>query len=496
MLEKSGAPPRSPNDGVCHRQEIELDDPTRRSAPAVVRRSPRRTDDVAGDGTTPATVLAQALVREACAMSPPGANPMALKRGIEKGRRRCLRRTLGPGRSVGRQTIGEMMPSHRRDRVDLGRRPRGIGKSYRHRRAMDKVGKEGVITVEGQAPCRPSAPSLRNPADRGHALRLRGGPISPYFVTDPSAITGHVAVTRIPTTAKLAWPSVITRSTIGTVIRTCCPWRRPARSCRAAKPLVDHRRGRRRRNHRPCRPGPVNKIRLFGIFRIRRRQGSRLATAGKAMLALLTSPSSPVALGSSPSGGRSPVQAREPGPRSDLLGPCALQGRRHQDTPRSSGVPVTRTQIGSRCPVIRRDRSRTTATATAKLQERLGQVLAGGVAVIKAGAATEVGSSGAQAPHRTPCAMRLGGENMALPSIGPRASSLVVVARSSRPAGPEGPSQKARPVGRGPSAPTSSGQLALDAPVPRSPSTPGGTGVVAEGPPKVGLATVSTRATA
>ena len=140
VLEKKWGAPTITNDGVSIAKEIELEDPYEKIGAELVKEVAKKTDDVAGDGTTTATVLAQALVREGLRNVAAGANPMALKRGIEKAvaavteqlsepwprtsrpRSRSLRRRRSP---PGRHEVGEIIAE-----------------------AMDKVGKEGVITVE------------------------------------------------------------------------------------------------------------------------------------------------------------------------------------------------------------------------------------------------------------------------------------------------------------------------------------------------------------
>ena len=115
MLEKKWGAPTITNDGVSIAKEIELDDPYEKIGAELVKEVAKKTDDVAGDGTTTATVLAQALVREGLRNVAAGANPMALKRGIEKAVDGRLRRAAR--RRQGRRDQG----ADRRDRVDLRR---------------------------------------------------------------------------------------------------------------------------------------------------------------------------------------------------------------------------------------------------------------------------------------------------------------------------------------------------------------------------------------
>ena len=157
VLEKKWGAPTITNDGVSIAKEIELEDPYEKIGAELVKEVAKKTDDVAGDGTTTATVLAQALVREGLRNVAAGANPMALKRGIEKAVEAVTEQLLKTAKEVetkeqiaatasisaGDPTIGELIAE-----------------------AMDKVGKEGVITVEESQHLRPAAR-----AHRGHALR-------------------------------------------------------------------------------------------------------------------------------------------------------------------------------------------------------------------------------------------------------------------------------------------------------------------------------------
>src|SRR5690606_7538621 len=139
VLEKKWGAPTITNDGVSIAKEIELEEPYEKIGAELVKEVAKKTDDVAGDGTTTATVLAQALVREGLRNVAAGANPMGIKRGIEKAVEAVTKHLIDSateietkeqiaataGISAGDPAIGELIAQ-----------------------AMDKVGKEGVITVE------------------------------------------------------------------------------------------------------------------------------------------------------------------------------------------------------------------------------------------------------------------------------------------------------------------------------------------------------------
>ncbi|MDQ3786785.1 MAG: chaperonin GroEL, partial [Actinomycetota bacterium] len=139
VLEKKWGAPTITNDGVSIAKEIELDDPWEKIGAELVKEVAKKTDDVAGDGTTTATVLAQALVREGLRNVAAGANPMALKRGIEKATDAVSAELLRTARPV--DTKDQITATASISAADTT-----IGELIAE--AMDKVGKEGVITVE------------------------------------------------------------------------------------------------------------------------------------------------------------------------------------------------------------------------------------------------------------------------------------------------------------------------------------------------------------
>jgi chaperonin GroEL len=169
VLEKKWGAPTITNDGVSIAKEIELEDPYEKIGAELVKEVAKKTDDVAGDGTTTATVLAQALVREGLRNVAAGANPIALKRGIEAAVAAVAEELAKIAKDVetkeqiastasisaGDPTVGEIIAE-----------------------AMDKVGKEGVITVE-------ESNTFGLELELTEGMRFDKGYISPYFWTDP-----------------------------------------------------------------------------------------------------------------------------------------------------------------------------------------------------------------------------------------------------------------------------------------------------------------------
>jgi chaperonin GroEL len=168
VLEKKWGAPTITNDGVSIAKEIELDDPYEKIGAELVKEVAKKTDDVAGDGTTTATVLAQALVREGLRNVAAGANPMALKRGIEKATAAVSDRLLSMAKDV--ETKEQIASTASISAADTQ-----IGEMIAE--AMDKVGKEGVITVE-------ESQTFGLELELTEGMRFDKGYISPYFATD------------------------------------------------------------------------------------------------------------------------------------------------------------------------------------------------------------------------------------------------------------------------------------------------------------------------
>ncbi|GAA0967032.1 chaperonin GroEL [Actinocorallia libanotica] len=169
VLEKKWGAPTITNDGVSIAKEIELEDPWEKIGAELVKEVAKKTDDVAGDGTTTATVLAQALVREGLRNVAAGANPMSLKKGIESAVAAVSEQLSQLSKDV--ETKEQIASTASISAADTE-----IGALIAE--AMDKVGKEGVITVEES-----NAFGLELELTEG--MRFDKGYISPYFVTDP-----------------------------------------------------------------------------------------------------------------------------------------------------------------------------------------------------------------------------------------------------------------------------------------------------------------------
>jgi chaperonin GroEL len=168
VLEKKWGAPTITNDGVSIAKEIELDDPYEKIGAELVKEVAKKTDDVAGDGTTTATVLAQAMVKEGLRNVAAGANPMALKRGIEKAVEAVAEALLESAKEI--ETKEEIAST-----ASISAADEEIGALIAE--AMDKVGKEGVITVE-------DSNTMGLELEMTEGMRFDKGYISAYFVTD------------------------------------------------------------------------------------------------------------------------------------------------------------------------------------------------------------------------------------------------------------------------------------------------------------------------
>ncbi len=168
VLEKKWGAPTITNDGVSIAKEIELDDPYEKIGAELVKEVAKKTDDVAGDGTTTATVLAQAMVKEGLRNVAAGANPMALKRGIEKAVDAVSATLLEQAKEI--ETKEQIAST-----ASISAADEEIGALIAE--AMDKVGKEGVITVE-------DSNTMGLELEMTEGMRFDKGYISAYFVTD------------------------------------------------------------------------------------------------------------------------------------------------------------------------------------------------------------------------------------------------------------------------------------------------------------------------
>ncbi|GLH97413.1 chaperonin GroEL [Phytohabitans aurantiacus] len=168
VLEKKWGAPTITNDGVSIAKEIELEDPWEKIGAELVKEVAKKTDDVAGDGTTTATVLAQALVREGLRNVAAGANPMALKRGIEAAVANVAEELAKIAKDV--ETKEQIAST-----ASISAGDATVGEIIAE--AMDKVGKEGVITVE-------ESNTFGLELELTEGMRFDKGYISPYFWTD------------------------------------------------------------------------------------------------------------------------------------------------------------------------------------------------------------------------------------------------------------------------------------------------------------------------
>ncbi|MFT4245120.1 MAG: chaperonin GroEL [Micrococcaceae bacterium] len=168
VLEKQWGSPTITNDGVSIAREIELDDPFEKIGAELVKEVAKKTDDVAGDGTTTATVLAQALVKEGLRNVAAGADPMAIKRGIEKAVAAVTEELLDSAKEI--ETRAEIAAT-----ASISAGDTKIGDLIAE--AMDKVGREGVITVE-------ESNTMGLELELTEGMRFDKGYLSAYFITD------------------------------------------------------------------------------------------------------------------------------------------------------------------------------------------------------------------------------------------------------------------------------------------------------------------------
>src|SRR5579884_2375575 len=169
VLEKKWGSPTITNDGVSIAKEIELEDPWEKVGAELVKEVAKKTDDVAGDGTTTATVLAWAMVHEGLRNVAAGANPMSLKRGIEA----AVEAAIGALKDISKEVESKSQISQV---AAISAADTEIGEMISE--AIDKVGKDGVITVE-------ESQTFGMEMDLVEGMRFDKGYISPYFVTDP-----------------------------------------------------------------------------------------------------------------------------------------------------------------------------------------------------------------------------------------------------------------------------------------------------------------------
>jgi chaperonin GroEL len=348
VLEKKWGAPTITNDGVSIAKEIELEDPWEKVGAELVKEVAKKTDDIAGDGTTTATVLAQALVREGLRNVAAGANPMALKRGIEKATEAVAQELLKTAKEV--ETKEQIAATASISAADTS-----IGELIAE--AMDKVGKEGVITVE-------ESQTFGLELELTEGMRFDKGYISPYFVTDAERME-----------VELEDPYILLHSGKISTVKDLLPVLEKV--MQAGKPLAiiaEDVEGE------ALATLVVNKIR--GTFKSVAVKAPGFGDRREAMLtdmAILT-------------GGE--VISEKVGLKLDnadlsLLGRARKVVVTKDETTIVDGAGDAE-QIGGRVNQIRAEIEKSDSDYDReKLQERLAK-LAGGVAVIKAGAATEV----------------------------------------------------------------------------------------------------------
>ena len=348
VLEKKWGAPTITNDGVSIAKEIELDDPWEKIGAELVKEVAKKTDDVAGDGTTTATVLAQALVREGLRNVAAGSNPMALKRGIEKAVEAIVAELLSMAKSVdSKEQIAATASISAADST--------IGEMIAE--AMDKVGKEGVITVE-------ESNTFGLELELTEGMRFDKGYISPYFVTDQD---------RMEVVLEDAYVLLV-NSKISNIKDLLPILEKVMQSGKPLAIIAEDVEGE------ALATLVVNKIR--GIFRAAAVKAPGFGDRRKAMLqdiAILTGAT---------------VISEEVGLKLDQAG-LELLGKARKVVISKEETTIVEgggdaDQIKGRVNQIRAEIEKSDSDYDReKLQERLAK-LAGGVAVIKAGAATEV----------------------------------------------------------------------------------------------------------
>jgi chaperonin GroEL len=348
VLEKKWGAPTITNDGVSIAKEIELEDPYEKIGAELVKEVAKKTDDVAGDGTTTATVLAQALVKEGLRNVAAGANPLALKRGIEAAVASVSEALLALAKDV--ETREQIAST-----ASISAADPAIGEMIAE--AMDKVGKEGVITVE-------ESNTFGLELELTEGMRFDKGYISPYFATDTERME-----------AVLDDPYIlIVNSKISSVKDLLPLLEKVMQSGKPLAIIAEDVEGE------ALATLVVNKIR--GTFRSVAVKAPGFGDRRKAMLqdiAILA-------------GGQ--VISEEVGLKLENAG-LDLLGRARKVTVTKDETTIVEgagdpEQIAGRVNQIRAEIEKSDSDYDReKLQERLAK-LAGGVAVIKAGAATEV----------------------------------------------------------------------------------------------------------
>ncbi|MEM9923283.1 MAG: chaperonin GroEL [Cyanobacteria bacterium P01_D01_bin.50] len=347
VLEKKYGAPQIINDGVTIAKEIELEDHIENTGVALIRQAAAKTNDAAGDGTTTATVLAHAMVKEGLRNVAAGANPINLKRGIEKAAKYLLDKIASRARAV-----NDSLAISQVGAISAGNDAE-VGKMIAE--AMEKVGKEGVISLE-------EGKSMTTELEVTEGMRFDKGYISPYFATDSERME-----------AVLDEPYLLITDKKISLVQDLVPILE--KLARASKPLLIIAEDIEKEALATL---VVNRMR--GVLNVAAVKAPGFGDRRKAMLediATLT-------------GGK--VITEDAGltlekAELDMLG----KARRVTITKDYTTVVAEGSEIAvkARCEQIRRQMAETDSEYDReKLQERLAK-LAGGVAVIKVGAATE-----------------------------------------------------------------------------------------------------------
>lgn len=347
VLEKKFGAPQIVNDGVTIAKEIELEDNIENTGVALIRQAASKTNDAAGDGTTTATVLAHAMVKEGMRNVVAGANAISLKRGIEKAAGFLVDKIAEHARSVEDSTAIAQVGT-----ISAGNDDE-VGQMIAS--AMDKVGKEGVISLE-------EGKSMTTELEVTEGMRFEKGYISPYFATDTERME-----------AVLDEPYILLTDKKITLVQDLVPVLEQA--ARAGKPLLVIAEDIEKEALATL---VVNRLR--GVLNVAAVKAPGFGDRRKAMLediAVLT-------------GGQ--VITEDAGlklesAKLEMMG----QARRITITKDTTTLVAegNETDVQARCEQIRRQMDETESSYDKeKLQERLAK-LAGGVAVIKVGAATE-----------------------------------------------------------------------------------------------------------
>jgi chaperonin GroEL len=347
VLEKKFGAPQIVNDGVTIAKEIELEDNIENTGVALIRQAASKTNDAAGDGTTTATVLAHAIVKEGLRNVAAGANAISLKRGIDKATTYLIDEIASKAQPVGDSTAISQVGT-----ISAGN-DEEVGKMIAE--AMDKVGREGVISLE-------EGKSMTTELEVTEGMRFDKGYLSPYFVTDAERME-----------AVLDDPYILLTDKKITLVQDLVPVLEQV--ARAGKPLMIIAEDIEKEALATL---VVNRMR--GVLNVAAVKAPGFGDRRKAMLediAVLTS---------------GQVISEDTGLKLDstkieMLG----QARRITITKDNTTLVAEGSEkdVKARCEQIRRQIEETESSYDKeKLQERLAK-LSGGVAVIKVGAATE-----------------------------------------------------------------------------------------------------------